>query len=196
MLKMKRFLPKLNVLFTCICFSYHYTNCMYTCIHTHNTNRKLTLQSLHWALFEKPEEHEANCRSFIQLIQEQLSLQGVSSGPTVCESLANDPFTCSLSLSLSLSLHSLLPYLQRVSPAPGEASIDKSRTIIRRGGRLNTKLRAQTTIKDIGVEENIDTFWDRNFPEEDEVPWYKFQQGFLKDYEAQLTGGRSFLCAG
>ena len=40
--------------------------------------RKLTLQSLHWALFEKVEDHEANCRSFIQLIQEQLSPQGVS----------------------------------------------------------------------------------------------------------------------
>lgn len=88
--------------------------------------------------------------------------------------------------SLPLSTHS---HLQRVSPAPGEAAVDRSKTIIRRGGRLNTKLRAQTTVRDVGGEElTIDTFWDRNFGEEDEVAWFKFQQGFLKDYEAQLTG--------
>ena len=47
----------------------YHTQCT-TSTHTHC--RKLTLQSLHWSLFEKPEEHEANCRSFIQLIQEQI----------------------------------------------------------------------------------------------------------------------------
>ena len=45
---------------------------MYKHTSTHTHCRKLTLQSLHWSLFEKPEEHEANCRSFIQLIQEQI----------------------------------------------------------------------------------------------------------------------------
>ena len=72
---------------------------------------------------------------------------------------------------------------------PELASVDRSRTIVRRGGRLNTKLRAQTTVKELGGEElTIDTFWDRNFAEEEEVMWFKFQQGFLKDYEAQLSG--------
>ena len=61
---------------------------------------------------------------------------------------------------------------------------------------MNTKLRAQSTLKDLGGEETtIDTFWDRNFRDEDEVAWYKFQQAFLKDYEAQLTGeGRVGWC--
>ena len=60
---------------------------------------------------------------------------------------------------------------------------------IRRGGRLNTKLRAQARfIKDDGQSLQINTFWDRNFAEDVEVPWYKFQQAFLSDYEAQLSG--------
>ncbi len=57
--------------------------------------------------------------------------------------------------------------------------------------RLNTKLRAQSTLRDIGGDElqHISTFWDRNFPDEDTVIWFKFQQAFLTDYESQLTGG-------
>ena len=35
----------------------------------------------------------------------------------------------------------------------------------------------------------VDTFWERNFPTDDEVPWFRFQQAFLTDYEAQLSGG-------
>ena len=37
-------------------------------------------------------------------------------------------------------------------------------------------------------EDVVDTFWDRNFPTDDEVPWFRFQQAFLTDYEAQLSG--------
>ena len=95
------------------------------------------------------------------------------------------PYSLSLPLLRTHSHHTQ----ERVSPAPELASVDRSRTIVRRGGRLNTKLRAQTTVKELGGEElTIDTFWDRNFAEEDEVMWFKFQQGFLKDYEAQLSG--------
>ena len=50
----------------------HLLLCAYNIRTIHTHFRKLTLQSLHWSLFEKPEEHEANCRSFIQLIQEQI----------------------------------------------------------------------------------------------------------------------------
>ena len=61
--------------------------------------------------------------------------------------------------------------------------------ITRRGGRLNTKLRSQSTIRDIGGEDlQIMNFWDRNFPNEEEVPWFKFQKCFLNDYEIQLAG--------
>ena len=59
-------------------------------------------------------------------------------------------------------------------------------TRTRRGGvRLNTKLRTQSTLTE---EDVVDTFWDRNFPTDDEVPWFRFQQAFLTDYEAQLSG--------
>ena len=101
-----------------------------------------------------------------------------------------------LSLSLSLFLFLSLAYITHThthththtqQQAP-ETSIDKSKTFVRRGGRLNTKLRAQTTVGEAGEEQTLTTFWDRNFPEEDEVQWYKFQQAFLKDYEAQLSG--------
>ena len=73
------------------------------------------------------------------------------------------------------------------------AASDSSAFIKRRGGRLNTKLR-QTTLQDIKLGEDqpqIETFWDRNFPSEEEVPWYKFQKCFLDDYETQLSSKRS-----
>lgn len=54
--------------------------------------------------------------------------------------------------------------------------------------RINTKLRQQTTVRDEQHEGPLNTFWDRNFPTDDEVPWFKFQQAFLTDYEAQLSG--------
>lgn len=44
----------------------------------------------------------------------------------------------------------------------------------------------------MSFEETVDTttgtFFDRNFQGESEVPWFRFQQAFLTDYEAQLTG--------
>ena len=59
----------------------------------------------------------------------------------------------------------------------------------RRRARINTKLRSQGSGS---FEETVDTtkgtFFDRNFPGETEVAWFKFQQAFLTDYEAQLTG--------
>lgn len=70
-----------------------------------------------------------------------------------------------------------------------ESSIDASAFIVRRGGRLNTKLRQQVTVQEFGENQpQIDTFWDRNFASEDEVAWYKFQKSFLDDYEAKLSG--------
>jgi len=58
-----------------------------------------------------------------------------------------------------------------------------------RGVRLNTKLRAQSTTRDGEDEGGVtDTFWERNFQTEEEVPWFRFQQAFLSDYEAQLSG--------
>ena len=73
-------------------------------------------------------------------------------------------------------------------PTSPTASIDQSTIIKRRGGRLNTKLRAQTTVQEFGSDmQHVDTFWERNFQSEDEVPWYKFQKSFLDDYETQLS---------
>lgn len=71
------------------------------------------------------------------------------------------------------------------------SSIDTSALIKRRGGRLNTKLKQQSTLGGLGVSTSptqIDTFWDRNFPSDNEVAWYKFQTCFLSDYETQLSG--------
>ena len=69
------------------------------------------------------------------------------------------------------------------------ASLD-SALMKRRGGRLNTKLRQQSTVQNFGTTEqtHINTFWERNFAEEEEVAWYKFQRAFLDDYEADLKG--------
>ena len=59
----------------------------------------------------------------------------------------------------------------------------------RRRARINTKLRSHgSSYFEETVDTTKDTFFDRNFPGETEVPWFKFQQGFLSDYEAQLTG--------
>ena len=59
----------------------------------------------------------------------------------------------------------------------------------RRRARINTKLLSQGSGS---FEETVDTtkdsFFDRNFPGETEVPWFKFQQAFLSNYETQLTG--------
>ena len=67
--------------------------------------------------------------------------------------------------------------------------LDSSSFIMKRGGRLNTKLRTRTTVQDFQENQpHIDTFWDRNFPSDDEVPWFKFQTSFLNDYDAQLSG--------
>lgn len=58
----------------------------------------------------------------------------------------------------------------------------------RRRARINTKLRSHGGSFEETVDTTKDTFFDRNFPGETEVPWFKFQQAFLLDYEAQLTG--------
>lgn len=74
------------------------------------------------------------------------------------------------------------------APASPTTSIDQSSLIKKRGGRLNTKLRAQTTVQEFGATtEHIDTFWERNFKSDDEVAWFKFQQAFLNDFESQLS---------
>ena len=61
----------------------------------------------------------------------------------------------------------------------------------RRRARINTKLRSHGTIDGETVDTTKDTFFDRNFPGETEVLWFKFQQAFLSDYEAQLSGESS-----
>lgn len=58
----------------------------------------------------------------------------------------------------------------------------------RRRARINTKLRSHGVSFEETVDTTKDTFFDRNFPGETEVAWFKFQQAFLSDYEAQLTG--------
>lgn len=70
------------------------------------------------------------------------------------------------------------------------ATSPDSALIKRRGGRLNTKLRQQTTVQEFATTDqtHIGTFWERNFSGEAEVPWYKFQKGFLEDYESKLAG--------
>lgn len=82
---------------------------------------------------------------------------------------------------------------EAASSEPETASIpqETSGTYTRRGGRLNTKLRQQTTLQDLGKgnsDGNSDeSFWDRHFQSESEIPWYKFQQCFLEDYESRLS---------
>lgn len=73
--------------------------------------------------------------------------------------------------------------------SPAESPPPRDGTYSRRGGRLNTKLRQQSTMQDIGTGAGgqLNTFWDRNFQSEAEVPWYKFQKSFLDNYEAQLS---------
>lgn len=71
------------------------------------------------------------------------------------------------------------------------SSIDTSALIMKRGGRLNTKLKQQSTLGGLGTSTSptqINNFWDRNFPSDSEVPWYKFQKCFLSDYETKLSG--------
>ena len=58
----------------------------------------------------------------------------------------------------------------------------------RRRARINTKLRSHGSIEGETVDTTKDTFFDRNFPGETAVLWFKFQQAFLSDYEAQLSG--------
>ena len=58
----------------------------------------------------------------------------------------------------------------------------------RRRARINTKLRSRGSSFEETVDTTKDTFFDRNFPGETEVPWFRFQQGFLTDYQAQLSG--------
>lgn len=67
-----------------------------------------------------------------------------------------------------------------------QAGVETSAIFTKRGGRLNTKLRQQSTLQEISVDPG-NSFWDRNFQSEDEVPWYKFQKCFLDDYESQLS---------
>ena len=78
--------------------------------------------------------------------------------------------------------------------------------------RMNTKFRTQTTYVSLSlslslshsslylvcllsllslsevaqVEEVSDTFWERNFESSDAVPWFRFQQAFISDYDTQL----------
>lgn len=81
---------------------------------------------------------------------------------------------------------------EKLSEAEETASLVSTDTSIvtKRGGRLNTKLRSQNTMQDINIgdeQSHINSFWDRNFESDEEVPWYKFQKCFLDDYETQLS---------
>lgn len=38
----------------------------------------------------------------------------------------------------------------------------------------------------LDVDAVADTFWERNFDTDDEVPWFRFQQAFLTDFDSQL----------
>ncbi len=91
-----------------------------------------------------------------------------------------------------LNVKSLIQHIQEAAATKTEEAAATPTTtagrVSRRGARLNTKLRAQSTVKDIGGEElMIDNFWDRNFASEDEVTWDRFEECFRKDYEAQLS---------
>ncbi|XP_064391997.1 uncharacterized protein LOC135339690 isoform X2 [Halichondria panicea] len=146
--------------------------------------------------------------------QDQVSLAYISNKPIVVISKnAKDPTVQLFDVGMKLTLDSLRwvifdkdedtiskQFVQLVqeqlnpkertrSPAPVEASVTPS-TSVPGKVRLNTKLRAQSTLREIGGEElqQINTFWDRNFSDEDTVPWFKFQQAFLTDYESQLSG--------
>ena len=59
----------------------------------------------------------------------------------------------------------------------------------RNRARINTKLRGVSIASESKEpsESVSDSFWQRNFAGEDEVPWYRFQQVFLTDYDAKIT---------
>lgn len=106
-------------------------------------------------------------------------------------------------VGMKMTLHQLLwtifdvdpqveGFIQKIQEKLSEAeeTAVTSSVFTRRGGRLNTKLRTQTTLQDISIgteQSRIGSFWDRNFESDDEVPWYKFQKCFLDDYETQLS---------
>lgn len=52
--------------------------------------------------------------------------------------------------------------------------------------RINTKLRSGTTVTDSEVA--TDTFWERNFGDDEEIAWFRFEKEFLTEYDAQLQG--------
>jgi len=92
----------------------------------------------------------------------------------------------------------LVEKIQKVcQPAETPAAPTAQVGISRRGARLNTKLKAQSTVKDIGGDNlMIENFWDRNFESAEEVPWSKFEEAFKKDYDSQLSGGFGCFAAG
>ena len=38
-----------------------------------------------------------------------------------------------------------------------------------------------------------DTFWERNFGDDEEIAWFRFEKEFLTEYDAQLQGDISIL---
>lgn len=122
---------------------------------------KLTLQSLHWSVLQSGSDGDPHkLTEFVELIQAQLT------NPTVVE-------------QVEVVQTSVVG-----SAAPHHST--------RRGGRLNTKLRAQSTALDMGETKETEfsgtNFWERNFPDLEDVAWFRFQQAFLTDYESKLAG--------
>lgn len=137
----------------------------------------MTLQSLAWTVFDSDTPDDATINQFIQSVQVS---QKQDSG--------SDPATAT-----NQSLESS----QSTASKPARA-------------RMNTKIRSATSVyhhkcltlslllllffffsfcfsvTSIDVDSVADTFWERNFDTDDEVPWYKFQQAFLTDFDSQL----------
>ncbi len=145
--------------------------------------RKLTLDSLRYTEFDTNEDTVT--KQFVQLVQEELMPKEV--WPTyLSNKFTNTVFKIVYGVECLVYQSPLcVQHGRSLSPADSSIALMPSGK-----ARLNTKLRAQSTVKDFGgtEEQHINTFWERNFPDDDTVPWFKFQQAFLSDYQAQLSG--------
>lgn len=118
---------------------------------------RLTLQILNWIVFEG--DQDAQGATANSFVQ------------VVQESLNKPAVSETATVEASVTLESAGPSLKR------------------NRARINTKLRGVSIASESKEpsESVSDSFWQRNFAGEDEVPWYRFQQVFLTDYDAKIT---------
>ncbi|XP_003385198.1 PREDICTED: uncharacterized protein LOC100641882 [Amphimedon queenslandica] len=116
-----------------------------------NFGLKLTLEQLHWMMFDSPGTPSDDLmKEFITQVQQYQA-----------------PITETVEVQVEQPLESAAP------------------TQMRRL-RMNTKFRTQTTLSELAPIEVSDTFWERSFDTSDSISWFRFQQAFINEYDAQL----------